>query len=456
MFRQYNYAIVALGLVLSGCVARSELPQQQVQIPQTWQNNQRNSAAEPLSKWWENFHDQQLTMWIERALANNNDLAVATLTLQQARLQAGLARNDRFPDFSAGGSTTRTTELDNGSSSTSYQASLGVSYELDLWGKLAATADASEWSALATQQEREATAQALVATTAQLYWQIGYLKQRITLSDAALAQAMKTLAVTKSQYHYGSVSELALLEARRNLAALQATHREYQQQLSEANNAFAILFDQPPQQLTQTIDALPDTSLPEIEAGVPADVLQRRPDVKQALYELQAALASKDASNRNYFPAVTLTGALGGSSAELRNLLSDPIGTLGADLVLPFINWNEMQLNKQLAEVNYQSAVITYRQVLYAAFQDVDNALSARETYRYQADKLQQQYDSAAQISRIYRSQYQHGAIAITTLLDAEENERTAQAALLENRYNQLVNMTTIYQSLGGDAIVTD
>ncbi|EKO3904677.1 efflux transporter outer membrane subunit [Vibrio fluvialis] len=455
--KRYQYSTIALCVLLAtGCVARSELPEQNVTVPEQWQTGQTQSETQAISQWWTSFGDPQLNQWVEKVLATNSDLAIATLTLKQARLEAGLATSDTYPDVSASVSGERSKPLDGGDSSKSYQASLSVSYELDLWGKLSAVKDAAMWTALATQQEREATAQSLVATTAQLYWQIGYLNQRVELSNNDIKDAKETLALTQSQYRHGSVTRVNVLEAERTLAGLEATHRDYLQQRTEAVNAFAILFDQPPQDLATSIPALPDYAVPTIEAGVPADVLNRRPDVKQSLFELKSVLATKDNTDTNYFPSLTLTGALGGSSTELRKLLSDPIGTLGADLTLPFLNWNEMQLNRDIAQVKYESAIISYRKTLYAALQDVDNALSAKENYEFQAEKLQKQYDSAAEVAHIYKSQYEYGAIDITTLLDAQENERSAKASLLENRYNQLVNIATVYQSLGGEDIVRD
>jgi len=464
MLRRYKYSTLALCVVLAtGCVTRSEFPEPEVQVPQSWQSTKQasseqvstNENATPvINRWWTSFNDEQLNQLVEKVLATNSDLAIATLTLKQARLQANLAGRDLYPDLSGNVSTDGSRYLDSGASSESYQTGLSVSYEVDLWGKLSAAADESEWTALASLEEREATAQSLVATTAQLYWQIGYLNQRIELSNSDIADATDTLKQAQSQFSNGSVTRLNVLEAERTLAGLEATHRDYLQQLTEAQNAFAILFDQAPQQMLKEIKALPEGDLPEIASGVPADVLSRRPDIKQALYELKATFAAKDSADAAYFPTLTLTGALGGSSEQLRNLLSDPLGSIGADLTMPFLNWNTMQINQDIAQVKYESAIISYRKALYTAFQDVDNALSARENYQYQEEKLQKQYDSAAEAARIYASQYKYGAISITTLLDAQDNERSAKASLLENRYNQLVNLTTIYRSLGGDDVI--
>lgn len=464
MLRRYKYSTLALCVVLAtGCVTRSEFPEPEVQVPQSWQSTKQTSSKQfstnenstpVINRWWTSFNDEQLNQLVEKVLATNSDLAIATLTLKQARLQANLAGRDLYPDLSGNVSADGSRYLDSGASSENYQTGLSVSYEVDLWGKLSAAADESEWTALASLEEREATAQSLVATTAQLYWQIGYLNQRIELSNSDIADATDTLKQAQSQFSNGSVTRLNVLEAERTLAGLEATHRDYLQQLTEAQNAFAILFDQAPQQMLKEVKALPEGDLPEIASGVPADVLSRRPDIKQALYELKATFAAKDSADAAYFPTLTLTGALGGSSEQLRNLLSDPLGSIGADLTMPFLNWNTMQINQDIAQVKYESAIISYRKALYTAFQDVDNALSARENYQYQEEKLQKQYDSAAEAARIYASQYKYGAISITTLLDAQDNERSAKASLLENRYNQLVNLTTIYRSLGGDDVI--
>ncbi|MCG3729085.1 efflux transporter outer membrane subunit [Vibrio cincinnatiensis] len=457
MLPSSQYSSLALSmLLLFGCSTQYEAVEPSVFIAADWHTPQQETSKLWESQWWKSFQDPKLNQLVERVLSSNHDLAQATLTLKQARLNADLDMDQRIPDLSAGASGSRSKDLNHGETSKNYQAKISISYELDLWGKLSATIDESQWSALATQQEREATAQSLVATTAQLYWQIGYLKQRISLSQQDIDNAVQTLSLAQSQYAHGATSRLTVLEAKRSLAGLEAAHRDYQQQYRQASNALAILFEQTPDQTDIEIDQLPDQDLPSISAGIPAEVLGRRPDVKQALYQLQASLAAKESTRRSYFPALTLTGALGGSSTELKKLLSDPIGTLGADLTLPFLNWNEMQLKRDIAQVQYESAVITYRKTLYAAFQDVDNALSARENYQYQAEKLAQQWQSAAEATRIYQSQYQHGAIEIKTLLDAQENERNARAALLENHYQQLVTLSTLYRSLGGEVILSE
>ncbi len=442
-------------LLLSGCMMRSDFEAPTVDMPQNWTQDS-NQQSVVIDKWWMRFDDPVLNQIIAQVLVKNSDLALATLTLQKARLQADLGADDYYPDLnlSASGSTSK--NLDSGQKSDSYSTGLGISYELDLWGRVSASADQAKWTAMATQQDREATAQSLVATTATLYWQIGYLNDRLTLAEQNVQAARDTLTMTQSQYDNGAVQWVNVLQAERSLASLEVALSQYQQQVVEAQNAFAILFDQAPQLTNKIANSLPSTPIPQVEAGIPADLLARRPDVKAKLFELKSALAGKDQANAAFMPTLTLTGALGGSSNELRDLLKDPIGTLGADLALPFIQWNEMGLNKQIAEVEYQSAIISYRQTLYSAFQDVDNALSAKQQLAYQAEKLLKQYQSAEEVARIYDNQYQNGAIQFSDLLDAQTDERDAKASLLENRYQQYVAQATLYQALGGEDIMVE
>lgn len=457
MQHRFRYQLTALAIcatLMTGCstLTRSEYQEPEVAVPQQWQ--QSGSAHSALADaWWKQFQDQALNQLIEQVLETNNDLALASLTLHEARLEAGLTEDDSLPQLSSSLSAERERALNSGDTSNSYSASASVSYELDLWGRVSASMDAAKWTAMASAEDRESTAQSLVATTASLYWQIGYLNERITLSEENLSDARQTLELTKRQYQSGAASKLDVLEARQSVTSLEISHSELQQQLTEANNALAILFNQPPKDLALKITQLPTTPLPEIAAGIPADLLARRPDIKSALYELKSALASKDATASSYLPTLTLTGSVGDSSSQLENLLQNPVGTLGAGLVLPFLQWNQMELNKQISEVQYQSTIVSYRKALYEAFEDVDNALSARQQYLYQGEKLKVQYEDAKAAEQIYISQYNNGAIGITDLLNARQTRRSTQASLLENRYNQYAIQSTLYQALGGSDI---
>lgn len=176
-------AAIAVGIVLGGCSSfmRSDFEPPALAMPVHWQNITVNEQVK-LDPWWQQFHQPELDKLITQVLSTNNDLTLATLTLQKARLQAGLTQDDLYPQLSSNLSASRNQPLDGGDATKSYQANLSVSYEVDLWGKVSANIDQAQWAALASAEDRESTAQSLVATTASLYWQLGYLHQRVDLS----------------------------------------------------------------------------------------------------------------------------------------------------------------------------------------------------------------------------------------------------------------------------------
>ncbi|AUG55540.1 efflux transporter outer membrane subunit [Thalassospira marina] len=404
------------------------------------------------SNWWHNFNDPALDQLVANALAQNNDLAAATIKVRQAQLQAGIAKTDLFPDLSAGANSSTSRNLDTGRISRSYGTTSSVSYEVDLWGKLGSNYDAKKWEALATEKDRASTALTLTGTTANLYWQSVYDQQRLAIAQASIDYARKTLELVNVQYQSGASSSLELYESRRSLESQLADYTQIAQSLKANKNALSILFDQPPQEIAISRDTLPDGTLPAVKSGLPADLLARRPDVKAAELRLRADIANINTAKTSLLPTLNLTGELGTSSDQLRNLLENPIGTLGASIALPFLNWNERQLDIRVSEAQYEQDVINYRQTLYQAFSDVETALSARDHYIAQAQNLRAALNDARNAERIYETRFRAGAVSMQSWLDAQENRRTAEESLLQNQLNQILNLVTLYQALGGDS----
>jgi outer membrane protein TolC len=258
----------------------------------------------------------------------------------------------------------------------------------------------------------------------------------------------------QSQYRAGAVSGLELAEARQALASQLASQRQLQQQAVEAQTALALLFDGPPGTSTSNPQSLPDTALPSVRAGLPVDLLARRPDLRAAQLRLQGSFTNIDATRLSYYPSLTLTGSLGTSSASLLSLLSNPVAALGAGISLPFLRRTEMKLNIQVSEAEYEEAVVNYRQTLYVALGDVENSLSAQEQLAQQGLLLAQVLEDARRVERLYEIQYRAGAATLKAWLDAQERRRSAEIAVAENRLARLSNQVGLYQALGGgDAV---
>jgi NodT family efflux transporter outer membrane factor (OMF) lipoprotein len=462
---QINFTKLATALILSGslvgCAAVVKTPYQQpaVNIPNNFQNSkaisQQVHADVYADQWWILFGDVQLNQLVNQVLATNTDLAVAGINLQQARLQAGLAQNKQGPRVSSSVSAGHNIDLNSGDdSSRGLSLSGGVSYEVDLFGKLARQTEATKWEALATEQDLQSTAQSLVATTANLYWQLGYLNERYSVAQQNLASTQKTYELVRTQYRAGAVSGLDLTSAEQSVQSQRATLSQIEQQKVETRTALAVLMHQPVQQLNiQEPTRLPRIALPTIAAGLPADLLSRRPDLQASELRLRKALANKDATKAGYYPSISLTGNLGSTSTSLTNLLQNPALTLGASLSLPFLQYNDMKKDLAISDLDYEKSILQYRQTLYQAFADVENALSARTELNKQVALQERNVQLAEKTERLTEVRYRNGAIALKNLLDAQETTRNARLSLVQTKQSQYNAYVTLMQALGGSPI---
>lgn len=456
-------AAAALVLLLAGCAtqpAGMNAPQSGgAQVPSAWLYGQAGSPAPGAvaldEAWWRRFNTPELDALIERVLSSNTNLATAALKVRQAQLRADLASSARLPSVGAQVSTgaSRLLDQDQASTSRSSQASISASWEIDLWGKLSAKRDAAQWEASATEDDKRGVALSLVATTARLYWQLAYLDERVASGAKSLAYARQTLSLVKTLHNAGASSGVEEAQAEQAVRAQEAAQAQLAQVHMEARQALALLLDGP----TQTAQvperpSWPVGAWPTVAPDLPAQVLSRRPDVRAAESRLRAAYATIDVTRTSYYPPLTLTGSVGGSSISLGQVLSNPVGSLGAALALPFLQWRDMQRNVAISQIDADAAVLGFRQTLYTALADVDKALSARTQLNAQALAQNGRLAQAQKVERLTELRYRSGAEPLKSWLDAQEARRQAELAAAEVRFNQLSNWVTLVQALGGGA----
>lgn len=370
--------------------------------------------------------------------------------MYRAELQAGLVDADLTPNVVLGANATVSRTLDTHRTSRSSGLSGSLSYEIDLWGRLAALRDAAHWEADATASDLEAARLSLIGTTAALYWQIGYLNGQIALGDANIAYAEHTLALVRSRHAAGAVSGLDLAQAEQSLAAQRAAQTQLIQQRTENRHALAILFDRPPQQLAAEPLALPVAAPPNVVAGLPASLLGRRPDLRAAEFRLRESLAQLDATHTSFYPTFTLTGSAGTMSTSLERVLNNPVGTLRLGLALPFIQWNSMQLQIRVSKSQYEEAVVEFRQRLYTALAEVEDARSARVQLEHEAEQRALSLAQAQRAERLAAARFAAGATAVQPWLDQQQVLRNAQSANELTRLSRLNNKMKLYRALGG------
>ncbi|VVD90061.1 Toxin and drug export protein A [Pandoraea iniqua] len=455
-------------VLLSGCAGVRHDPLPAVPVPAQWSGTAAPvstaaaagtaTAPAPLMApdFWRAFGDPVLDRLIADVLAANNDLAAAGIRVYRAQLQAGLADTNLTPGVTVQGNGQVSRTLDTHRMSRGSQLQVQVSYELDLWGKLAAQRDAARWEADATDADREATRLSLISSTAGFYWQIGYLNEQIAYAEANIAYAERTLALVRSRYAAGAVSGLDVAQTEQNLSQQRAAITQLVQQRTENRNALAILFDRPPEQSAPEPSALPAAALPVVPAGLPAELLSRRPDVRAAEWRLRGFLANADVTRTSFYPTFTLTGQAGTTSTNLSSALMNPVGSLGLGLALPFIQWNTMQLQIKVSQTQFDEAVVLFRKTLYTALGEVENALSAREQLTREGEQRTLSLAQAQRAETLARSRFLAGATGVQLWLDQQQRVRDAQSADALVRLNRLNNRMALYKTLGGGGSASD
>lgn len=455
---------LALATALAGCATPGANPAADIRVPAGWGQHTPPTEQQSLEvtapatdiaadAWWAGFNDAGLNALVDQVLASNTDWAVAGLRLQRARLQAGLASADLWPSANGSMGVSGNRQLDTGDDwSENYSASVSIGWELDLWGKLRAQRDIARWEAAATEADLQNTALLLIGQTTELYWQLGYLNLAIRSGQANLERLQRINDLVGVQYRAGAVSMLEVRQAAQNLEAQKSTQSQLEQQRVEARNALTVLLDGQPWPVEREPQDLDGFAVPSLQAGLPAQLLARRPDLRAAELRLRQALAQIKVTATSYYPSLSLSGSVGGSSTDLGNVLSNPVASLGAGLSLPFLKFRQMQLNIESSDLAYQIAANQFRNTLYSALAEVDNALSAREKLAVQLAASQASYAHALEIERLYEVRYRAGATDLRNWLDAQQTRRSAELSLAQARRSVLVNQVSLYKALGGSA----
>ena len=457
-------------LPLGACTSlRTPYQTPAVVSPSAWDNTPPAPSQTAQDQWWRRFGDEKLDRLVDRVLARDNNLAAAAVTLRRAQIQArfavvnpqisgGVGYNDTVPlnktisTVTVGGYTFQT---GGSSGQQSFSPSLSASYEVDLFNALGATKDAAKWEARATQEDLDSVRLALIGTTVDDYFQLAYLNGEITRTEAAIQYAQTVLELVRVQVRAGSDSSLDESLAAQNLAGAQANLHGLVEQRVETRNALNLLLNGETASPGDELADLPDAEPPAVDPGLPTSLLGRRPDLKAAEMRLREQLASLDETRLSLYPTLNLTGDLGTSSPRLANLFTNPVGSLATELTLPFLNYDQVRLNVGVSRASYDLAVVNFRQTLYSALTDVNNALSQRQQYALQAADLGRALDETRSMERLDDVRYRAGTIALTTLLSDQQAQRQAEGALAQVRLSQLQTYVALCKALGGDTTVS-
>ncbi|MFN3304085.1 MAG: efflux transporter outer membrane subunit [Roseateles sp.] len=403
--------------------------------------------------WAQAFRGERLQRLIPLALANNRDLRVAVASIESARATAAARDADLWPTVDAGLSGSRTPTAAGGINSF-YQAGLQVpAYELDLFGRLRSAGAAAQAQLLAAEANQQAVRIALVAAVATTEIALQADEALLQITRDTLASREQSLALIRQRFDGGIASELDLRAAESALQAARVALAQTQRQRALDQNALVLLGAPLPADLPAPSGQLTDFEpLAELPAGLPAEVLVRRPDIRQAEQQLAAADANIAAARAAFFPRITLTGSVGTASSQLGELFRNSAWSFAPSLVQPLFDAGRNRANLAAALAQRDAATAQYEKAIQSAFRDVADALAGRATLAEQRTAQAAQVDAEARRLALAEERYRAGIASSLEVLDAQRSLFAARQALVQVQVQsqRAQNLVAVYRSLGG------
>lgn len=460
----FTAALLSCTALLGACSHMGDMTVAQPVTPQAaWVETADNNGAGPwpTTGWWQGFNAPELLSLLGEARAANADLAVAALRLRQTELQevqagagllptvagsAGISRQES--DRWGGGSATSTST----GGRTSASIGLSASYELDFWGGNRAQLLAAEANTAISRLDQETVALSVTGDVANSFFQILSLRDRIRSAEENLVLAERVMAVVDSRFRNGAATALEVAQQRNSLVSQRAAIPALRQQEAAALYSLGVLLGRQPQEVRVATTGLGGLGLPETGTGVPADLLERRPDLKAAATQLVAAGANITVARAALYPttSISLSGSLAGGG--LNSLVNAPtaVANLGLSLAQSIFDGGSRRAAVEIAETRQLELVENYRKSILTAFSDVETALSAARNARTQRSLQEESVRLAREVFRLAETRYREGAVDLLTLLDAQRSLLSAQDQLTQTRLAEMQAAVALYRALGG------
>jgi outer membrane protein, multidrug efflux system len=454
------FVFCAVGLAVTGCAVGPNYKRPGVDVPTTYRGTMDVAPAASASlgdqKWFDVFQDAQLQELIRTALQQNYDVRIAATRVLEAQDQVGITRADQFPNVTANGSGTNLRNPANGPipsyEFTSGRITATAAWDLDFWGKYRRASEAVRAQLLASEWARQEVNATLVANVAAGYFQLRELDLELDISKRALASRNESLELTKTLEEHGINSILDVRQAEQLVYTAAAEIADLERRIGQQEDLLSYLLGNNPAAVPRGMVLTEQPHAPQVPAGLPSALLERRPDIREAEQQLVAANARIGVARAAYFPDISLTATLGFQSSSLTNLISGSSGlwTFAGNVAQPVFTAGKIRSNVRLVEAQEQESVLTYQQTIQGAFRDVSDALIAyqkTQEFRAQQELLARSAEDAAQLSS---QRYEAGTTNYLEVLTNETNYLTADLGLAQARLNELLALVQIYKALGG------
>jgi multidrug efflux system outer membrane protein len=444
--------------LLAGCTVGPDWQQPKVETPPAWRIDYAQAAELANAHWWQAFGDPVLDQLVDESLRNNRDLVQAAARVDQFLGALRTTRSQFYPQFSYNGAVSRNRASENNGFAppgdrnySLYEAALGATWQIDLFGRVRRQAEAAQAQVYASEQGRRGVVLSVVSATATAYIGLRALDRELEIARATEENYGRSLRLFEARHRRGVVSEVERSQVESQYRQAQAAIPSFERQVAQQENLLSVLIGRNPGDIPRgkRIDELVDPAIPP---GLPAALLERRPDILQAEQNLRAANATIGVAKSLYFPTLSLTGFLGLSSTSLSDFAKSSSGTgaIAAALAGPIYTFGGIEGQVPSAQAAEREALAFYQQVVLNAFREANDALIGVQKLREEYDALAKRTISLRTYARLSRSRYEGGATSYIEVLYAENELFTAELAgiaTLAQRHAELVNL---YKALGG------
>ena len=449
-------------LLLPGCVTLPPMKQIQADLPAAWQEG--DAQATVAADWWKAYNDSTLNQLMIEALEHNRDLKLAAARIEEVRANLGLADADRFPEVQVGANVGRNRVTGKGNMppgtplvNNNFKLNLQAAWEVDLWGRYREARAAARADLLATEYARRGVQTSLTSAVAQSYFALAALDASLKLAQETLTNRREAIDLQRLRFEAGLNSELALRQAEAEQASVEISLAQHAQQVRQQELALAVLLGREPRQIMETGISrgmlLAGISLPPtIPAGIPSDLLLRRPDLLQAQQKLLSAQARIREAGAAIYPNLSLTANLGSESKALSDLFSGPaaIWGLAAGLSQTVFNAGRTEAAIKAADARQDQALIAYEQNVQVAFREVLDALVMHRQAREAGVAEARRVEALKRASELAELRFKNGVSNYLEVLDARRNLFQAEQGGIEARRGQLAASAYLFKALGG------
>ena len=452
---------VAVLVVESGCLMGPKYKRPTVDVGQEYRAPAPQQAAQASSlgneQWWQVYQDPVLTQLIHTAIAQNYDVRIAAARVLEAQAQVGITRANQLPSASVGADVfsqqnAKVSKLLPANQVNGGELNLSVVWNLDFWGKYRRQTEAARAQLLATEWGRRAVLSSLVANVATAYFQLRALDSELEISQRTLASRQESLKLTQFLESHGSNSQLDVSQSEQLVYTASETIPDLERQIQQQENALSVLLGENPKSIPRG-RTLTEQPVPQnVPAGLPSELLERRPDVRQAEESMVTANAQIGAAKASFFPNLSLTGLGGLESNALHHFITTPSETWYAafNVSQPVFQGGALRSQLRLARANWQETVFSYQQTVQNALEQVSNSLVASQKdreFREQQELLTQAAQTTDQLSEVL---YKNGGASYLQVLTSETNYFSAELNLVQAQLNERLALVQLYQALGG------